>query len=93
MKKNNTPKQISQIDEKIIRDIYKLKSQYVNGVYITPIMFEKSTMVRLAFTENNFTLKEQVPNIALACTLEDLQIMYNAMTTLLQQMRELGRIM
>jgi len=83
---------ITKADVDQIEAIYKLRPLFASGVYLTPIMQEKSTVIRLTFSEFNFTLQKQVPVTAVLTTLEDLQVIYNAMTQLLQNMREMKRI-
>ena len=84
--------EISDADRKQMKEIYKIRSHAVNGVFITPFMQDKSTTVRLTFFEMNFTLQESVPVSAVTMTLEDVVNIYNAFGTLLQQMKGMGRI-
>lgn len=97
--KKNDPQKLREIKGEIsagdmaqIEAIYKVKAHLANGVYLTPIMHAKSTVVRVTFSENNFTLNKQIPVTAVSMTIEDIQLVYNAMTELLGQMRALGRI-
>jgi hypothetical protein len=99
MNKRNKPAKLKEVKGAISADdisqieaIYKIRSQLVNGVYLTPLMHAKSTVVRITFSEHNFTLNKQIPVVAVSMTIEDVQNVYNAMTELLQQMRALGRI-
>lgn len=89
VKKANT---ISKDDVEQIMAIYKLRPLFVTGVYLTPLMQDKSTIVRWTFSEFNYTLGQQIPVTAIVTTIEDVQIIYNALTQLLQNMRELQRI-
>ncbi len=85
-------KKISKDDVDQIDAIYAIPPQYVNGCYLTPGTQDKSTFVRITFSEFNFTLQKQVPRVAIVASIEDVQTIYNAMTELLQQMRTMGRI-
>ena len=90
--KRNMPQKISAEDMATIESLYRIKPQYVNGIYLTPIIQAKSTMVRMTFYELNVSLMKQVPVCAVALTIEDLQSNYNVMTEFLQKMRTMGRI-
>ncbi len=87
-----TTTEISDADKKQMREIYKVRAKSANGVFITPFIQDKSIIVRMTFFEMNFTLQESVPVSAVTMTLEDTVNTYNALTTLLQQMKGMGRI-
>ena len=85
-------KGVSTVDKEQIEEIYKVRAYATNGVYLTPVMHDKSTNVRMTFTEFNFTLGKHIAVCAISISIEDLQTNYNAITELLQQMRTMGRI-
>ncbi len=79
-------------DNTQINDLYSTYSQFVSGIYITPLLYPRSTMVRLTFTEANPEINKQFPVCAVSMTIENLQSCYNLMTKILQQAREQKRI-
>jgi len=88
------PKELkrTQMDVDKVRKLYSLKPTFVTGCYLTPLLQPKSTVIRAVFTEYSQDLAADLPSVAIAITVEDLQLIYNAMTTLLQNMRTMGRI-
>lgn len=83
---------VSPEDVEQMSAIYNIRAMYSSGMYITPILQDKCTLVRLTFTEYNAALDKPVPVTAIICSIEDVQNMYNAMTQLLQNMRQMGKI-
>jgi len=90
--KPGQPVEISAYDRELMEGIYKIRAQFAQGVYLTPILNDKSTVVRYTFVEKNQTLNKDHATHAVLMTIEDTQSFYNAMTVLLQKMRELGKI-
>ena len=90
VKKKGGP--ISDADRSQIEEVYRIRALAANGAYLTPVMHNKSTVVRMTFVEYNFTLQKNIAVSAVYMSIEDVQNIYNALTELLQQMRQLGRI-
>jgi len=89
--KKNLPK-VTEVDRQQMEDVYAIRPIFATGVYLTPILQEKSTLVRLTFAEFNHSLSKNTPCAAVVTSIEDVQNIYNAMTVFLQQMRTMGRI-
>jgi hypothetical protein len=92
MKKQKPQNKISDIDKQQLEAIYRVRPLLATGCYLTPIMNNKSTNVRITFSEYNMGMQSNIPVNAVVMSIEDVQNTYNAMTELLQQMRTLGRI-
>lgn len=83
---------ISVEDKELMIGIYNIRAQFAQGVYLTPILNDKSTVVRYTFVEKNQAVNKDHATHAVLMTIEDTQAFYNAMGAILQHMRELGRI-
>lgn len=84
--------QLSDLDKTYLDQVFKAPAKFATGVALTIFSSGDSTNIRMTFTEKDTAQNKTYPVTAVALSLDDVQLVYNAMTTLLQQMRELGRI-
>jgi hypothetical protein len=87
-------KAIEKEQQGVAVDIFKeamaIPSCACTGVIVSPRTLDKSTEVRLTF--NEYDGEKPHARVAVTLAIEDVQLLYNTLTTLLQNMREMGRI-
>lgn len=75
-----------------LEPLYRVKSESVNGLYVTSIGHKRSTTIRLTFTEVSADLQKAFPVCAVTVAAEDLQQWYNNIGDMLQKLREQQRL-
>lgn len=95
LKKMN-PKVMLSAEDDIIRGLYKIKANYVNGTYLSVIdNGDQNIQVRLTFAESmklNGNIIVHEPNTAVVMNISDFIRFYNLATMQLQNLREAKKI-
>lgn len=87
---NAETEKISPDALKQMKDIYTIRPTYINGMYITPVQQQNNYLVRITFSEFNYTINETVPVSAIILSLDDFINNYKLMTEYLNQLKEQG---
>lgn len=81
----------SNVDAQQLEEIYKIRALFADISYVSVVNRNKSTLIRLTFAERvSENTHRAVTSVIL--TPEDLQGLYNIITTTLENLRKLGRI-
>lgn len=86
----NISTELTDDAKKQMRDIYNIRPVYVNGMYLTPVQQANSYLVRLTFTEYNYTIGETVPVSGIILSLNDFINNYKLMTGYLNSLKDQG---
>lgn len=81
-------KEISPEDRKQMKDIYNIRPIYINGMYITPVQQTNNYLVRITFSEYNYTIGETIPVSSIILSLDDFINNYKLMTSYLNSLKE-----
>lgn len=73
-----------------MRGIYNIRPTYVNGMYITPVQQQNNYLVRITYSEFNYTINETIPVSAVILSLDDFINNYKLMTEYLNKLKEQG---
>lgn len=82
--------EIPEESKKQMRDIYNIRPAYINGMYLTPVQQANSYLVRITFTEYNYTIGETVPVSGIILSLDDFINNYKLMTGYLNSLKDQG---